>query len=54
MLLSLILLVFSFVCFVLAAVPREPLAPYWNRLVPAGLAFLVASLLFTHAAPLLK
>jgi len=32
-----ILMVFAFVCFVLATMP--PIQPYWNRLVAAGLAF---------------
>jgi hypothetical protein len=35
----LILAVFAFVCFVLASIPLA--APYWNRLVSAGLAFWV-------------
>ena len=42
----LLLLVFSFVLFVLAAVPYPPSEPYWHRLVSAGLAFWVASILF--------
>lgn len=42
--LGLILLVFSFVCFVIAAFPAAH--PSWNRLVAAGLAFLVAAQLF--------
>jgi hypothetical protein len=33
----LILMVFAFVCFVLATFP--PASPHWNRLVSAGLAF---------------
>jgi len=33
----LILMVFAFVCFVLAAIPLA--SPYAPRLVPAGLAF---------------
>jgi hypothetical protein len=33
----LVLMVFAFVCFVLATFP--PAAPHWNRLVSAGLAF---------------
>lgn len=40
---TLVLLIFAFVCFVLSAAP--PAAPHWNRLVSAGLAFWVASLL---------
>jgi hypothetical protein len=42
--LTLILAVFSFVCFVIAA---SPIANgYWNRLVAAGLAFFVAIFIF--------
>jgi hypothetical protein len=33
----LLLMVFSFVCFVLASWPAA--APHWNRLIAAGLAF---------------
>lgn len=39
----LLLLVFAFVCFVLATFP--PAQPHWNRLVSAGLAFLTASMI---------
>ncbi len=39
----LLLLLFAFVCFVLATFP--PATPYWNRLVSAGLACLVASMI---------
>ena len=39
-----ILLVFAFVLFVLSVVP--PTQPYWNRLIGAGLACWVASILF--------
>jgi hypothetical protein len=42
--LGLVLLVFSFVCFVLACFAFAQ--PYWNKLVAAGLAFLVAAELF--------
>lgn len=42
--LTLVLAVFSFVCFVIAAAPLG--APYWNRLVAAGLAFFVAIFIF--------
>jgi hypothetical protein len=42
--LHLVLLVFAFVCFVLSTFP--PTQPYWSRLVGAGLAFWVASVLF--------
>jgi hypothetical protein len=40
-LLPLILMVFSFVCFVIAASPwpSPPENPYWHRWVAAGLAF---------------
>lgn len=38
----LILLVFAFVCFALAT--WGPAQPSWNRLVSAGLTFLVASM----------
>lgn len=41
-----ILLVFAFVLFVLAAVPYPPSQPYAFRLVAAGLACWVGSLLF--------
>lgn len=39
-----VLLVFAFVCFVLAAFPFA--TPVWNRLIAAGLAFMVAAQLF--------
>ena len=41
-----VLLVFAFVLFVLSALPYAPAAPYWNRLIGAGLACWVASILF--------
>jgi hypothetical protein len=41
-----VLLVFAFVFFVIAALPYQPTSPYWNRLVAAGLAFWVGSLIF--------
>jgi hypothetical protein len=41
--LHLVLLVFALVCFVLATWRFSP--PDWNRLVAAGLAFLVASMI---------
>jgi hypothetical protein len=44
MVLDLILLVFAFVCFVLAAIPIA--APYQPRLIAAGLAFFTASFIF--------
>lgn len=43
--LTLVLAVFSFVCFVIAAWPPQP-AAYWHRLVAAGLAFFVAIFIF--------
>lgn len=42
--LGLVLLAFSFVCFVLAGVPLG--SAHWNRLIAWGLAFLIASELF--------
>lgn len=48
--LGLVLLVFSFVCFVIACWAAA--APYWNKLVAAGLAFLVAAELFGGLAAL--
>ncbi len=42
--LNLVLLAFSFVCFVLACFGFA--APHWNRLIAAGLAFFVAANLF--------
>jgi len=48
--LGLVLLVFSFVCFVIACFNMA--APYWNRLIAAGLAFLVAASLFGGIAAL--
>lgn len=44
--LKLMLLVAAFILFVLSAVPYPPSNPYWNRLVGAGLACWVASILF--------
>lgn len=41
-----VLMVFSFVLFVLAALPYPPSEPYWHRLVSAGLACWVGALLF--------
>lgn len=43
--LHLLMLVFALVCFLLAAgIPTSP-EPYWHRLLAAGLAFLVASMI---------
>jgi hypothetical protein len=50
--LGLILLVFAFVLFCLAAWKGGE--PYWNKLVAAGLAFLTAALLFGNIGILLK
>lgn len=46
--LGLVLLCFGFVCLVLAAIPLG--APFWQRLVAAGLAFWIASEIFGGAA----
>ena len=40
-----ILLVFAFVCFVLAAIPYPPTSPYTSHLIAAGLACFVAHFL---------
>lgn len=48
--LGLVLLVFSFVCFVCACFAA--FAPHWNKLVAAGLAFLVAAEIFGGLAAL--
>lgn len=45
--LQLILFAFSFVCFVLAC--WQVSAPYFNRLVAAGLAFFAAAFIFGGA-----
>jgi len=42
--LGLVLLVFSFVCFALACTALG--ATHWNKLIAAGLAFLVAADIF--------
>lgn len=49
--LTLILAIFSFVCFALCAIPNPPL-PFWNRLLAAGLAFFVAIFIFGTGARL--
>jgi Na+-translocating ferredoxin:NAD+ oxidoreductase RnfD subunit len=49
---NLILLVFAFVCFVIACFNAA--APFWNKLIAAGLAFLVAAQLFGGLAAYLK
>lgn len=36
----------NFVLFVIAALPYPPSSPYWNRLIAAGLACWVASIIF--------
>ena len=48
--LGLVLLVFSFVCFVIACFNAA--APHWNKLIAAGLAFLIAAELFGGLAAL--
>lgn len=50
--LGLVFLVFAFVCFVLACFGFA--APHWNKLVAAGLAFLVAASLFGGLTALLR
>lgn len=49
---NLILLVFAFVCFVIACFNAA--APFWNKLIAAGLAFLVAAQLFGGVSALIK
>ncbi len=48
--LGLVLLVFSFVCFVIACFNAAQ--PWWNKLIAAGLSFLVAAELFGGLAAL--
>lgn len=48
--LGLVLLVFSFVCFVIAC--WQAGAPNWNKLIAAGLAFLVGAEIFGGLAAL--
>jgi hypothetical protein len=48
--LGLVLLIFSFVCFVLAAW----FEPHWNKLVSAGLAFLTAAMIFGNVGTVFK
>ncbi len=50
--LGLVLLVFSFVCFVIAATNWG--SGVWNKLIAAGLAFLVAASLFGGISALIK
>lgn len=49
---TLVLLVFAFVMFVLAGVPVG--SPYWNRLIAWGLACWVATQIFTGLLPLVR
>ena len=49
---GLILLIFSFVCFVIAAIGWVP--THWNRVVAAGLAFLAAAMIFGSSGAVLK
>ena len=46
MTLKLVLLVFAFVLFFLAALPYPPVAPWQTRLLAAGLACATAAMLF--------
>lgn len=48
--LGLVLLVFSFVCFVIAAWTEN----MWNKLVAGGLAFLVAAMIFGNVGVLFR
>jgi hypothetical protein len=50
--LGLVLLVFAFVCFCLAA--WQAAAPHWNKLVAAGLAFFAAALVFGNVTTVFK
>lgn len=45
--LGLVLLIFAFVCFVLAIWPASE---HWNKLIAAGLAFATAATIFGGAA----
>jgi hypothetical protein len=51
--LGLVLLVFSFACFCIAAIWGEPFA-HRPRLVAAGLAFLTAAMIFGNAGTIFK
>ena len=42
---TLIFLVFALVLFILAAIPYPPVYPYNTRLIAAGLAFWIATLI---------
>jgi len=48
--LGLVLLVFSFVCFVVAAWQQA----IWQKLIAAGLAFLTAAMIFGNVGVLFK
>lgn len=47
----LVLMVFAFVCFVIATFP-PPQNPNWNRLVSAGLAFWALTLILGYTGVL--
>jgi cell division protein FtsW (lipid II flippase) len=51
---SIVLLVFAFVLFAIAAIwnPQPQPSPWFGRLIAAGLAFWVASALFSGILPL--
>jgi hypothetical protein len=48
--LGLILMVFSFVCFVLSVWQ----ATHWNKLISAGLSFLTAAIIFGNVGLIFK
>jgi hypothetical protein len=50
--LGLVLLCFSFVCFVIAC--WQAAAPIWNKLIAAGLAFFAAALVFGNVGLIFK
>jgi len=51
---NLVMWVFALVLFVLAALPWAQVAPYWSRLIGAGLACIAAAQIFGLAGPLFK
>jgi hypothetical protein len=50
--LQLVLLIFSFVCFVIAAWGAAQAQPHYGRLIAAGLAFFSAAFIFGGAMKL--
>jgi len=50
--LGLVLLVFSFACFVIAC--WQAAQPLWNKLIAAGLAFLTAAMIFGNVGLIFK